>query len=121
MPRTERQATLLPQCNGPKLHPFVDDKASLEFIRLLSDPLIDRHACVFEVSIGGQSFALKVARLRVSSSPDYCKMIINPNPSSVSTMIKRTRRGWMDFRALWTTSIITLIPSTMNVEPMESS
>ncbi|KAI4233602.1 MAG: hypothetical protein LQ349_004315 [Xanthoria aureola] len=49
----------LPQCDGPKLHPFADDKASLEFVRLLSDPTLDADAHVFEVSIGGQSYALK--------------------------------------------------------------
>lgn len=52
----------LPECEGPKLHPFADDKASLEFVRLLSDPTLDADAHVFEVSIGGQSCALKAVR-----------------------------------------------------------
>ncbi|KAL8951220.1 MAG: hypothetical protein Q9222_002783 [Ikaeria aurantiellina] len=83
MPRPRRQpkektraARLpLPQCDGPKLHPFDDDTARLEFIRILSDTSIDADAYVFEVSIGGQPFALKVVRLNLSSAPSCCKLI----------------------------------------------
>ncbi|KAL8853717.1 MAG: hypothetical protein Q9221_001528 [Calogaya cf. arnoldii] len=50
----------LPQCKGSKLHAFVDDDASLEFVRLLSDPGEDGAAHVFEVLIGGKPYALKV-------------------------------------------------------------
>ncbi|KAL8836998.1 MAG: hypothetical protein Q9176_005999 [Flavoplaca citrina] len=66
MPRRKGQSTqkqgqsaALPPCDGPKLHPFVNDKASLEFSRLLSDPTIDADSYVFEVSIGGNAYALK--------------------------------------------------------------
>lgn len=57
----------LPHCDGPKLCPFVGDTASLKFIRLLLDPTIDADAYVFEVSIGGQPYALKAVR-RISSA-----------------------------------------------------
>ncbi|KAK4695883.1 hypothetical protein P7C71_g1944, partial [Lecanoromycetidae sp. Uapishka_2] len=53
----------LPQCNGPKLHMF-KEKTHIEFVRLLSDINDDSesggHAYVFEASIGGKKFALKV-------------------------------------------------------------
>lgn len=56
----------LPQFNGPKLYPFEDDEANLEFVRLLSDPISDADAYVFEVAIGGQPYALKAVRLTFS-------------------------------------------------------
>ncbi|KAL9630621.1 MAG: hypothetical protein Q9204_004627 [Flavoplaca sp. TL-2023a] len=49
----------LPSCQGPKLYPFVNDKANVEFIRLLSDPTRGGDSYVFEVSIGGNPYALK--------------------------------------------------------------
>ncbi|KAL9033240.1 MAG: hypothetical protein Q9180_006050 [Flavoplaca navasiana] len=49
----------LPSCERPNLYPFVNNKASLEFIRLLSDPTKDADSYVFEVSIGGKPYALK--------------------------------------------------------------
>ncbi|KAL9119290.1 MAG: hypothetical protein Q9187_004159, partial [Circinaria calcarea] len=38
----------LPQCEGPKLHPFIDDRARLEFVQLLSDTILDANAYVTE-------------------------------------------------------------------------
>lgn len=56
----------LPQCEGPKLNPFPHRKSKVDFIRLLSDtestPSMESggHAHVFEVSMGGETYALKV-------------------------------------------------------------
>lgn len=79
----------LPQCDGPKLHPFADDKANLEFVRLLLDPTLDADAHVFEVSIGGQSYALKAVRLLFFISPRFRRSNVWDS-SSNSTMMKRT-------------------------------
>lgn len=53
----------LPQCEGPKLDPFIDYKSGITFLRLLSDPHPDAQAFVFEVLIGGKSYALKAVRV----------------------------------------------------------
>lgn len=56
----------LPQCQGPKLKPFPHRKSKVDFIRLLSDSESTGgiesggHAHVFEVSIEGETYALKV-------------------------------------------------------------
>jgi hypothetical protein len=56
----------LPQCKGPKLNPFSHRKSKVDFIRLLSDSKSTGstesggHAHVFETSIGGETYALKV-------------------------------------------------------------
>lgn len=56
----------LPQCEGPKLNPNPHCKSKVDFIRLLSDSESTGstesggHAHVFEVSIGGETYALKV-------------------------------------------------------------
>ncbi len=83
----------LPQCDGPKLHPFADDKASLEFVRLLSDPTLDADAHVFEVSIGGQSYALKAVRPLFFISPRFTLSTVRES-SSNSTTMKRTTGFW---------------------------
>ena len=60
----------LPQCEGPKLHPFPKDKVDVQFKRLLSNVqgTLDSsdqagHAYVFEISIGSKTYALKVVRV----------------------------------------------------------
>ena len=56
----------LPQCKGPKLKPFPRRKSKVYFIRLLSDSApagslkSGGHSHVFEVSIGRETYALKV-------------------------------------------------------------
>ena len=51
----------LPQCDGPKLKPFHDPKATVRFHRLISDKDAEGNcAHVFEVSIGFIKYALKV-------------------------------------------------------------
>lgn len=41
----------LPQIDRPKRHPFPDAKATITFVRILSDVLSEGHAHVLEVSI----------------------------------------------------------------------
>ncbi|KAL8708141.1 MAG: hypothetical protein Q9220_006902 [cf. Caloplaca sp. 1 TL-2023] len=50
----------LPQCEGPKLHPFSQLDPKLEYIRLLSNPEIADQSYVFEVTLDGKAFALKI-------------------------------------------------------------
>ncbi len=58
----------LPRCEGPKLSPFKDHKASIEFIKLLSEPDPKErhdespggHGHVFEVLIKSKPYALKI-------------------------------------------------------------
>ena len=50
----------IPRCEGPKLSPFRDRKAAIEFVRLLSDPELEGQAYVFEVLIASKPYALKV-------------------------------------------------------------
>lgn len=51
---------MLPQCEGPKLHPFSNRKVDVQFIRLLSNNEQDGHSHVFEVIINSSHYALKV-------------------------------------------------------------
>ncbi len=53
----------LPECEGPKLAPFKDRKANVDFVRLLSDNEQDGQSHVFEVSIKGKAYALKIVSL----------------------------------------------------------
>lgn len=53
----------LPECEGPRLAPFKDRKSNIDFVRLLSNNEQDGHSHVFEVSIKGKAYALKVVRL----------------------------------------------------------
>ncbi len=53
----------LPECEGPKLVPFKDRKANVDFVRLLSDNEQDGQSHVFEVSIKGKAYALKIVSL----------------------------------------------------------
>lgn len=64
---TDRYDGLLPQCEGPKLHPFARSTATLEFKRLLSDPNSEGQAHVFEASIGSTGYAIKVVCKHSSS------------------------------------------------------
>lgn len=60
---------MLPQCDGPKLHPFSDGSSDIHFVRLLSDNKKVGHSHVFEVIMNGRHYALKVvsaARLLLS-------------------------------------------------------
>ena len=51
---------MLPQCDGPTLHPFSDGGSDIHFVRLLSDNERVGHSHVFEVIIKGRHYALKV-------------------------------------------------------------
>ncbi|KAL8654686.1 MAG: hypothetical protein Q9210_001353 [Variospora velana] len=51
---------LQPQCEGPKLPPFPNRKATLKVIRRLSDPEHNGEAHVFEVTIARKAYALKI-------------------------------------------------------------
>lgn len=55
----------LPNCKGPKLNPFPNHKAAVDFRRLLSagDSEEGGHAHVFEVCIESVVYALKVVSL----------------------------------------------------------
>ena len=64
---TPRYQGLLPRCEGPKLGPFHDRKAAIEFVRLLDDPQVadsevteGGQSHVFEVLIASRSYALKI-------------------------------------------------------------
>lgn len=57
----------LPECNGPKLQPFEDPKATVFLQNLISennltDLSAGGHAHVFEVSIQSKTYALKIVR-----------------------------------------------------------
>ena len=54
----------LPSCKGPKLGPFKDRKARIDFRRLLNDgdSKSGGHAHVFEVCIKSVVYVLKVVR-----------------------------------------------------------
>ena len=51
---------MLPQCEGPKLHPFSNRNVDVQFIRLLSNNVQGGHSHVFEVVINSCRYALKV-------------------------------------------------------------
>ena len=51
---------MLPQCDGPKLHAFSKRAVDVQFVRLLSDNEQEGQSHVFEVSIDGMRYALKV-------------------------------------------------------------
>ena len=51
---------MLPQCYGPKLHPFSDGTSDIHFVRLLSDNERAGHSHVFEVIMNGVHYDLKV-------------------------------------------------------------
>lgn len=59
----------LPECDGPKLHPFPHKSPAIEFIRMISDntppsvPGGGPHAHVFKVVILSQTYALKIVGL----------------------------------------------------------
>jgi hypothetical protein len=58
----------LPECEGPKLVPFKDRKANVDFVRLLSDNEQNGQSHVFEVSIKGKAYALKIVSLLCPTS-----------------------------------------------------
>ncbi|KAL8745420.1 MAG: hypothetical protein Q9190_002446 [Brigantiaea leucoxantha] len=62
----------IPRCKGPKLSPFRDRKAAIEFVRLLSDPELEGQAYVFEVSIASKPYALKVFKFYDDAEDDFC-------------------------------------------------
>ncbi len=51
---------LLPPLVGPKLKPFRQRKAHVEFIGLLSSIAPGKHGHVFEVNIAKKRYALKI-------------------------------------------------------------
>ncbi len=53
----------LPGCEGPRLAPFNDRKFDIDFVRLLSGNEQDGQSHVFEVSIKGKVYALKIVSL----------------------------------------------------------
>jgi len=55
----------LPKCKGPRLYPFQECTATIDFVRLISDAdSVDTsqegHAHVFEVSIASKCYAMKI-------------------------------------------------------------
>ena len=52
--------SLLPQCDGPKLHAFSKRAVDIRFVRLLSDNEQDGQSHVLDVVIDGVRYALKV-------------------------------------------------------------
>ena len=70
MPRAPKYNRPVPDCRGPKLGPFKDRKATIDFRRLLSDGDSESggHAHVFEVCIKSVVYVLKVVR---TPSPDF--------------------------------------------------
>ena len=60
---------MLPQCEGPKLHPFSKRNPDIQFIRLLSDSGQEGHSHVFEVIIKGGHYALKVVHATLCANP----------------------------------------------------
>ncbi len=67
MPRNFHK--MLPQCNGPKLHAFSKTAVDIQFLRLLSDNEQDGQSHVFEVTIDGMRYALKVVDAISCSCP----------------------------------------------------
>ena len=65
----------LPPCDGPKLKPFHDPKAIVQFHRLISNKDTKGNcAHVFEVSIGGTKYVLKLVRKHL---PDLvCSLVL---------------------------------------------
>ncbi len=53
----------LPKCEGPTLAPFNGRKLNIDFVRLLSDNEQNGQSHVFEVSIKGKAYALKIVSL----------------------------------------------------------
>ncbi|KAL8770400.1 MAG: hypothetical protein Q9209_003826 [Squamulea sp. 1 TL-2023] len=51
---------LQPDCEGPKLGPFVHRRAPMQFIQRLSNPEHDGQAHVFEINIARKVYALKI-------------------------------------------------------------
>jgi hypothetical protein len=58
----------LPECEGPRLAPFKDRKIKIDFVQLLSDNEQNGQSHVFEVSIKGKAYALKIVSLVSSTS-----------------------------------------------------
>lgn len=53
----------IPQCEGPKLDEFSHRSATIDYRALLSDPVSNGQAHVFEVRIGSRNYALKIVCL----------------------------------------------------------
>ena len=69
--------SLLPECKGPKLHPFKDRAADVEFVQLLSSSVDDSsngsvgQSHVFGVTIASQPYALKMVNSALSEATQY--------------------------------------------------
>lgn len=86
----------LPQCMGPKLHPFNGRVADIKFVRLLSSNVEESsniedssngsrgQSHVFEVTIASQPYALKVVKSAFSSAAS-CVLTPSYNFSSSFT------------------------------------
>jgi hypothetical protein len=85
----------LPQSEGPKLHPLRGRKGALTFRRLLSDRNSDGHAHVFEASINGRTYAIKMVG---TSFPIYSALKpllkLSGHPSSNSMTLRKAGRVW---------------------------
>lgn len=62
MPTIPQYTEPLPQCEGPKLHPFHDPTPAVVFHRLLSEKDSEGHAHIFEATIESEIYAVKVVR-----------------------------------------------------------
>ena len=89
--------TALPKCEGSKLEPFTID-GDVYFIRLLNTNKDEEtsesggHVHVFEVSMDGQIFALKV--VRGTPNHHYQRLTYLCVLSSSSTMTRRIDLAW---------------------------
>ena len=91
MSRTPDFDKPLPDCEGPKLHPFKHRKAAIKFHRLLSDtdmPQAGGDSHVFEVSIRSKVYALKVVRPQ-AAKPSIRAFLTLPRCHSLSSMTIR--------------------------------
>ena len=116
----------LPDCKGPKLKPFKDRKATIDFRRLLSAGESEEggHAHVFEVSIKSVVYALKVV-----SPPLNAPSIADKGPDVSSSITitaqmrvncwKRRRKPLRQesSRHIMTPSIVNVGPTVEYVKP----
>ncbi|KAJ9646641.1 hypothetical protein H2199_002690 [Coniosporium tulheliwenetii] len=59
-PAVRSQRRLLPECEGPKMHPYEDRNPKIEFESLLGDSNTASHSHVFKVLLNSRPFALKM-------------------------------------------------------------
>lgn len=81
---------LQPRCDGPKLHPFHNRRATIRYTKRLSDPNHDGEAHVFQVEIARKAYALKVVSAVLIPSGRYTTLNPRARPSSNSTTTSLT-------------------------------